>query len=421
MWYHYLTWLDIFERERFKFIVLVFLLSCSVFFLVFPLTDVVIELGLTLTGDFWNDWWFSVIGIGLIEEIVKIIPFLLILKFTKQVNEPFDYILYGSVSALGFAFIENILYLYQSNLLAIYGRAMFASVAHMFFTSVICYGMVIAKHRNYAWKAYALPVFLLLAALAHAFYDFWLINLIANKWYLISTLFFLFCIHLWVTMKNNLINISSFFERTILLNSSSFKYKIILGLVAIFDVAYLAYFLMYGKSEANHLLLESWVLNIYMVLYLAVSFENFKLIQGFVAPIYIPKGILDFLIPKMEEEENYTGETIKLVSTQDMGYEMESLRQSLPVSGVLVRRIVFKGDTSWYVFIPNSPIYTSDVVDNMFLVKPEKKNGKLLRADYVSINLLGLRMAQDFGDGTVKAKNAEFLHLVRAKIVDPVE
>ncbi|MBL4755697.1 MAG: PrsW family intramembrane metalloprotease [Flavobacteriales bacterium] len=421
MWYQYLTWLDIYERERFKFLLLVFLISCSLSFLVFPLTDVVNGLGLSMNGEFWNDWWYSVIGIGLIEEIVKIMPFLFILKLTKQVNEPFDYILYGSVSALGFAFIENVLYLYQSNLLAIYGRALFASVAHMFFTSVICYGMAIAKHRNYAWKIYALPVFLLLAALGHGFYDFWLINLIAKQWYLISTLFFLFCIHLWVTMKNNLINISSFFDRTILLNSPSFKYKIILGLVAIFDVAYLAYFLMYGKSEANHLLLESWVLNIYMVLYLAVSFENFKLIQGYVAPIYVPRGILDFFIPKMEEEENYTGTTIKLVAPEGIGYEMESLRQSLPVSGVLVRRIVFKGDTSWYVFIPDAPIYTADVVDNMFLIKPKKKGGKLLRADYVSINLLGLSRTQDFEDGTVKAKNAEFLHFVQAKIVDPVE
>lgn len=34
VWYKYLTWLDVFERERFKFIALVFLISCSSIFLV---------------------------------------------------------------------------------------------------------------------------------------------------------------------------------------------------------------------------------------------------------------------------------------------------------------------------------------------------------------------------------------------------
>jgi len=85
MWYQYLTWLDIFERERFKYILMVFLMSCSTIFLVYPMTDALeLALNFQLNGDFWNDWWYCVISIGLVEEIVKIIPFLVILKFTKQ-------------------------------------------------------------------------------------------------------------------------------------------------------------------------------------------------------------------------------------------------------------------------------------------------------------------------------------------------
>ena len=423
MWYKYLTWLDIFEREQLKYIVIVFLMSCSSIFLVYPMSDFIgATFDFNLNGNFWNDWWYCVIGIGLVEEIVKIIPFLVILKFTKQVDEPFDYILYGSVSALGFAFIENIQYLFNSNLTAVYGRAMFASVAHMFFTSIICYGMVISEHRNYRWKNYALPIFLILAALAHGFYDFWLINPIAKNYSLITTLFLLFSIHLWVKMKNNLINISSFFDKNIGLNNSSFKYKIILGLVAIFNFAYIAYFLMYGKSAANYFLLQSWVFNIYMVLYLAVSFENFKLIQGYIAPIYMAKSPVHFLIPKMATDENYSGETIELeiISEKYLPSNMEFLIQSLPVTGVLVRRIVYKADTSWYVFIPNSPIYAPGVVDNMFLIKTRRKGDLLHRNEDTYLSLTGLKSVQDFGEGTVKMKDAKFLHVVNGRIVDPV-
>ena len=200
------------------------------------------------------------------------------------------------------------------------------------------------------------------------------------------------------------------------MNSSSFKYKIILGLIAIFDAAYIAYYLLYGKSEANHFLVQSWVLNIYMVLYLAVSFENFKLIQGYIAPMYVPKNILVFLIPKMGELQNYTGESIKLVADQDG--EEGVMIESLPVSGVLVRRIVYSGSTSWFVFIPNSPVYADEVVDNMFLVKLDHKGASLGRSEWTTMRLMGLKKAEDFGEGMVKKSDAVFLSLVQGKIVD---
>jgi len=154
MWYQYLTWLDIFEHERLVMIFSVFLMSCATIFLVYPMTDIIEQvLQFELNGNFFNDWWYCVLAIGLVEEIVKIIPFLVILYFTDEINEPFDYILYGSVSALGFAFIENIQYIYGSNLEAVYGRALFASVAHMVFTSIICYGMAIHGNNSHYQSA----------------------------------------------------------------------------------------------------------------------------------------------------------------------------------------------------------------------------------------------------------------------------
>ena len=61
---------------------------------------------------FTTDVETEVVPKGLSEEIIKIIPVLIILKTTKFINEPIDYIIYSSISALGFAFIENIQYIY---------------------------------------------------------------------------------------------------------------------------------------------------------------------------------------------------------------------------------------------------------------------------------------------------------------------
>ena len=80
-------------------------------FLVYPISDFFeLTFNLQMKGDFYHDLIYSSVVIGFVEELVKIIPFLLLLKFFKFIDEPYDYILYASSSALGFAFMENMIY-----------------------------------------------------------------------------------------------------------------------------------------------------------------------------------------------------------------------------------------------------------------------------------------------------------------------
>ena len=60
----------------------------------------------------------------LIEETVKFITLLLILWFTKAIDEPYCYILYPFDSTLGFSFIENAMHLTQRGLKIINARAL---------------------------------------------------------------------------------------------------------------------------------------------------------------------------------------------------------------------------------------------------------------------------------------------------------
>ncbi|MFT4602910.1 MAG: hypothetical protein ACI857_003097, partial [Arenicella sp.] len=111
LWLFYLRKLDIYEPEKKRYLILTFIISVVSMQLLYPMHDVLWHIfGYHRPLTPISDLWYCVISIGMIEEFVKILPVLLILKFTKQINEPFDYILYASVSALGFAFIENIGY-----------------------------------------------------------------------------------------------------------------------------------------------------------------------------------------------------------------------------------------------------------------------------------------------------------------------
>ena len=122
IWSLYIRSIDIYEPERLRYIILTFVLACFTVFLVFPISRLINSQGFVLNGDGLNDFLYSVSTIGTVEEVVKIIPVLILLIFSSQINEPIDFIVYGSISALGFAFIENILYLSDTKLMALSGR-----------------------------------------------------------------------------------------------------------------------------------------------------------------------------------------------------------------------------------------------------------------------------------------------------------
>ena len=73
-----------------------------------------------LNGHPVNDIIFCIGGIGFIEELVKLIPFLLILRFTSIARKPVDYIVIASACGLGFSFFENLMYIANYGICLLY-------------------------------------------------------------------------------------------------------------------------------------------------------------------------------------------------------------------------------------------------------------------------------------------------------------
>jgi RsiW-degrading membrane proteinase PrsW (M82 family) len=353
-WYRYISWLDLFEKEHAAATLATFIMASMTVFLVWPITGFIQNIfDFHLNDEPWNDWWYCVFVIGLVEEVVKIIPFLIMLKFTKQINEPFDYILYASICALGFAFVENILYLQSTNLTAIHARALYASLAHMFDTSLIAYGMAMARYKWPRFRKWALPVMLIVAAFAHGFYDFWLINPVL-RFPLITSLFFIISMHLWVVMKNNLVNLSPFFDPENKIDGRQIRYRIVNGLLAIFYLAYVVQFLMTNTPSANEYLLEAWLWNVYILLFIAVNFGSHEIIKGYVAPVFRFKHAWRFLVPRLYYKPNKTGLTLELhASESPESNELKILTFDIPFKGVLTRRIIYDDDTDCYLIQPD--------------------------------------------------------------------
>ena len=416
-WYRYLTWLDRFEREKLGWEVSVFVLACATTFLTFPLGAFIIpQLDLVLDGNAWNDWWYAVIGIGLVEETVKLIPLILIIAFTDQADEPFDLILYGSISALGFAFVENTMYLAQSELVAVGGRVLYASVAHMFFTSIIAYCMAMARRRHLHWSIGALGG-LVLAAIAHGFYDYWL--LAPDRPHVLTMIFFLANIHLWVAMKTNLINLSPHYQEHMRPQPVMFRYRMINALSAIFLFTYVLKFLISGLDGANDLLKAQGGTMGATLLFLAISFSSFRFVPGYVAPLHPKGGIWRFLLPKVDWGEDLTGRRLlmRIPEKRSDTSNYMALHRMLPLEGKLTQRVILEGDNDWYLFRPDRAIPFEGAFGEALLIQPHRDNDTIPADRYVLVAALTFSGVPHLEDGEADKKQLVFTGFVHGKLL----
>ncbi len=114
---------------------------------------------------------YAFLGIGLLEEFAKFLPFLCLIIHFKDFDEPVDGIVYASFIGLGFAAVENLSYLPLLSSAEVVARGFAAPVVHMAFASIWGYRVGKAKLEGRSFVA-AAAVWLLAAAFAHGVYDF---------------------------------------------------------------------------------------------------------------------------------------------------------------------------------------------------------------------------------------------------------
>ena len=212
-WLFFLQQIDIYEKEKWIYLLLTCCMGMLFTFGTFIITDFLNEsLQFKLNGNLLNDFFYCVFGIGSVEELLKFIPVIIMMKFSKQINEPIDYIIYASASALGFAFIENLMYFNESSLYLIHIRALSAVITHMFNSSLIAYGIILWRYKNGGDKYAYLLFAYLIASASHGFYDFWLLSDSVNSLSIVTIVFMLFTFIMYNTFISNALNNSSYYD-----------------------------------------------------------------------------------------------------------------------------------------------------------------------------------------------------------------
>ncbi|MGG3956266.1 glutamic-type intramembrane protease PrsW [Bhargavaea massiliensis] len=188
--YFYLK--DEYETEPLSLVLRMFLYGM---FLVFPL--MFIQHVLKVEHMLPNAFVEAFLSTSLLEEFFKWFVFYYAIYDHREFNEPYDGIVYGVSVSLGFATLENILYLFANGVEFAVTRALLPVSSHALFGVIMGFYLGKAKfglpekEKNYIWLSFLLPF------VFHGIYDY--ILLTQQRWiyYMLPFMIFLW----WLALR----------------------------------------------------------------------------------------------------------------------------------------------------------------------------------------------------------------------------
>lgn len=376
-WLGVLHLFDKTKRSRIVPTILVFIVSTLCLFLVYPMSDFLWDvIHFYPSEQNFTGFMYITISVGMVEELVKILPILFLLRWTTLLRRPIDYLFYASVSALGFAFIENIGYLDQASLNNFLGRSLLAFPGHMCLTCTVAYGLMLSRFRRIGKKWATLLVFYLIAAAMHGFYDFWLMQDSLREYRWISYVFVLVLIQFWVIYWNN----AKSMERQVRGNYDVVNTKIraitLLGIAVFFALTLITQVFTLGASQGMEDFSRSAVRFGFYWLFITLAISRFRPERGYLKPVGLT---WHFMVPLTKKLRSAAGTRLKIRSSRKMRFieGFESVRSHLPNAGVLSERIVVENSLDSFILTLDKPFSIDGYRKESVLVMPKSLQDRI--------------------------------------------
>jgi RsiW-degrading membrane proteinase PrsW (M82 family) len=281
---NFLRQMDVFEKEKKRYTLLAFSIGVFSTFLLIPF-QLCIPIARILPSDgvFLVRLKYHFFAVAIIEEFIKIIPFLVFLRMPRVMDESFDYIKYASAGALGFATLENILY-FNSSLYIIEGRAFYTAILHMFTSSLIAYYIIKFKSKGERLSFVLFISLFSIASFIHALYNA-LVSRIDT--HCLGILLIAILLVIWGRMMNNLLNNSQFFNLDSVQNKVVMSgVKLLVGWALVFFYAASAIAITDGNSFGLNFLREGASFGAVTGVGLYFTLARPRLIQGKWFPLF---------------------------------------------------------------------------------------------------------------------------------------
>lgn len=211
---------------------------------------------------------YMIFGVGVIEECIKSIPvFLCLLFFRKRIQEPVDFLLLATMSAIGFAFMENIMYFDRyfgtESYTIIHRRTVLTVIMHVFCSSVIWYGYIQTKLIG---KFYYVLIGIAVSILTHGFYDFFLTLPSSEGFYIFSFAMVVLSFFALKAFYNSALNQSPFFRFDVHFPTEATSFTVVAGLCFVILFEFILNAISFGAPHANDSLLSSLLAYVTLVI-----------------------------------------------------------------------------------------------------------------------------------------------------------
>ncbi len=398
VWIDYYRRIDVFEPDKIRHLLVAVLIGCGTPFISILVYRVFDYLSFEMNGEPLNDLLYSVFGIGLNEELSKIVGVIIAFRILKkQINESIDYLIYAGMVALGFALVENFTYIERFGIDILTERSFYSVLEHIINTSIIIYGYfrlrVYGKGKQFTNTIIALAT----AISSHGLFDYFIFN--PNFKYISPVLViivYLIGINFWISMLNNAINYSSHFNYSKIQYTNKLFYRLLIWyfFTMLIGLVYKAYFtnMFFAIANSLHHIFSNALL--FTIVILRAS--RFKIYKNYYQPITIQ---LPFYITKNNDEDFrlFTLIPIKIRGENSHEYFLTAkIDKEIEVKPVNPRKSFLQHTVSATVadklFLDNdTTIYMIKLTDknsnNTFFLKP-KTTGKIFIDEVYPINEL---------------------------------
>jgi RsiW-degrading membrane proteinase PrsW (M82 family) len=161
------------------------LLKCLGFGMLGSIPAIIIELilgvGNIFSSAFLSSFYEAFIEAALTEETIKFLILYWLIRKNKNFDQHYDGIVYAVFVSLGFALVENIMYVLQDGYATAITRAVLSVPGHGLFGVIMGYFFALAKFSDTEKRKKYMCLSLLIPIILHGIYDFFLMYTTENS------------------------------------------------------------------------------------------------------------------------------------------------------------------------------------------------------------------------------------------------
>lgn len=409
VWLLFITQILFIQREKWKYIIMLFALGALFPVMVYVLHDLLeaayASLGLEIDNHTLLD---CIVNIGMVEELVKVIPWLIIyLAFRREFHRPVHFMLLPIISALGFAFSENLIYVNSRDYELVFARSAISLVMHISCSATIGYLTWRAQLQKERLRKYGFVLGgFLLASTIHGLFDY---VLYARSAFM-DVIIMLLAMHLLILFINNAINFSGIKDKNAIRRLHQSGIILMVGLLAIFSAQYVIVGWHYAPVSANFMFKRNFLIVLLITGYLVATFTRVRLRPRVLYKFSFADVFGQFIKTSngnYMDEVDYQHWEFRLFAPKDNVF----VGKQFPVRAKAIKRVVVQKDLKWWLVQFEHPIYVQGA-DSKFALVRSKERDEDLFMDKTEVMLMMIPNYAQF-EARSKHHSSQFIYTGR--------